>query len=168
MMMMRSLVVGLVFAAACARPVPAIPAGGEGAPAGAGDARVVGIVSVVGSAPMDVHVAVRPDAGQSVYVTGPLAAEVRNLAGARVDVRGKQGRGSIEAADYDVVSVDGRPVIAGTLERGSDGALMLRRRDGSLLRLQAAPATFAPGMKVWVQGTTPGMVQTFGVMRGTS
>jgi|GEM_PF-2214458 hypothetical protein len=168
MMTMRSMAVGLVFfAAACARPVPATPAGGEGGSAGGGrEARVEGIVAVVGSAPMDVHVTVRPDAGRSVYVTGPLAAEVRSLAGARVEVRGKEGRGSIEATDYDVVSVDGRPVIAGTVERGADGALMLRRRDGSTLRLRGAPASFAPGMKVWVQGTTPGTVQTFGVMRG--
>jgi hypothetical protein len=122
---------------------------------------------VVGSAPVNVRVQVRPDAGPPVYVTGPLAAEVRRLGGARVEVRGRRvAGGELEVADYEVVSVEGRPVEQGTVERAPDGGLQLRRKDGGTVRLQGGTQQLRPGQKVWVQGPETVTVQTYGIITG--
>jgi hypothetical protein len=154
-----SAVALLAMMGACAPqpgPAPASPA--------AADA-VVGTVRVVGSAPMNTQVVVRGDAGGEVRVDGPLAAEVRRLAGARVSVRGRVAEGRVQAEGYEVVSVDGRPVQMGVVERAPDGGTLLRRADGSVIRLRGpAAADFRPGQKVWVQGVEAVDVQTFGVV----
>ncbi|MBV9774997.1 MAG: hypothetical protein JO040_13670 [Gemmatimonadetes bacterium] len=156
----------LLASAACARPMTQDPAT---APAqGATQATVSsveGIVATVGSAPMNVHVQVTPTGGRPVTVTGPLAGEIRRLGGARVLVRGRPGASQIEATDYEVVSVEGRRVVMGVVERGADGGVQLRLADGSAVRLTGGTSTLQPGQKVWVQGPTTVTVQTFGVVR---
>jgi hypothetical protein len=115
---------------------------------------------------MNVRVFLRPEKGEGVYVTGPLSGEIRSLSGAQVEVRGRRGPDrTLEASDYDVLSVNGRPVTMGVVERATDGTLHLRTRDGGMVRLQAAPAAFRPGMKVWVQGPGAVTVQSYGIVR---
>ena len=157
---MRTLVLMALLMGACTRP-SAVPAGG-----GAQDERVVGVPASVGSAPMNVRTQLTAEGGESLYVTGPLSNEIRSLAGARGAVWGRRAQDrSLEATNYDVLSVNGRPVVMGVVERASDGSLHLRTSDGKSVRLQGAPAAFRPGMKVWVQGPGNITVQTYGVVR---
>ena len=158
---MRTLVLMALLMGACTRPSAVPPAGGS-----AQDERVVGVPASVGSAPMNVRTQLAAEGGESLYVTGPLSNEIRSLAGARVAVWGRRGKDrSLEATNYDVLSVNGRPAVMGVVERASDGSLHLRTADGKAVRLQGAPAAFRPGMKVWVQGPGNITVQTYGVVR---
>ncbi|HEY0154832.1 MAG TPA: hypothetical protein VGB92_22670 [Longimicrobium sp.] len=157
---MRTLVLMAVVLAGCTRPASVPPAGGD-----AQEERVIGVPASVGSAPMNVRTVIAAEGGGSVSVTGPLAAEIRALSGARVEVRGRRAADrTLVASDYDVLSVNGRPVLMGIVERATDGTLQLRTRTG-VVRLQGAPAAFRPGMKVWVQGPGSVTVQTYGVIR---
>jgi hypothetical protein len=157
---MRTLVLMAVVLAGCTRPASVPPADGA-----AQEERVIGVPASVGSAPMNVRTVVAAEGGGSVYVTGPLAAEIRSLSGARVEVRGRRAADrTLVASDYDVLSVNNRPVFMGLVERAPDGTLQLRTR-GGIVRLQGAPAAFRPGMKVWVQGPGSVTVQTYGVIR---
>jgi hypothetical protein len=157
---MRTLVLMVVVLAACTRPASVPPAD-----RGAQEERVIGVPASVGSAPMNVRTVVATEDRGSVYVTGPLAAEIRSLSGARVEVRGRRAADrTLVAIDYDVLSVNGRPVFMGVVERATDGTLHLRTRTG-IVGLQDAPAAFRPGMKVWVQGPGSVTVQTYGVIR---
>ena len=58
------------------------------APAAAAGERLVGTVRVVGSAPVNVKVVLRPSGGGDVELAGPLAEELRRLPGAEVAVSG--------------------------------------------------------------------------------
>ena len=157
---MRTLVLIAVVLAGCTRPASVPPADGA-----AQEERVIGVPASVGSAPMNVRTVIAAEGGGSVSVTGPLAAEIRALSGARVEVRGRRAADrTLVASDYDVLSVNGRPVLMGIVERATDGTLQLRTRTG-VVRLQGAPAAFRPGMKVWVQGPGSVTVQTYGVIR---
>ncbi|HEX8362880.1 MAG TPA: hypothetical protein VF613_22340 [Longimicrobium sp.] len=156
---MRTLVLLALALAACTRP-SSVP------PAGAQEERVVGVPASVGSAPMNVRVLLTPERGEGLYVTGPLAGEIRSLSGARIEVRGRRGANrTLEATGYDVLTVNGRPATMGMVERGPDGGLQLRMRDGKTMRLQSPPSEFRPGMKVWVQGPGSITVQTYGIVR---
>ena len=160
---MRTLVLMAVLLGACTRPSAVPPAGGGSAQ----EERVVGVPSSVGSAPMNVRTQLAAEGGGNLYVTGPLSNEIRSLAGARVAVWGRRGPDrALEATNYEILSVNGRPVVMGVVERASDGSLHLRTGDGRTVRLQGAPPAFRPGMKVWVQGPGNITVQTYGVVRG--
>ncbi|HEX5727079.1 MAG TPA: hypothetical protein VFX98_16500 [Longimicrobiaceae bacterium] len=154
-----ALALAALLAAACSRPAQVVP----DTAAQQEPHRVVGRVAVVGSAPVNLRVAVRTDAG-GVYVEGPLAAEVRRLSGAQVEVWGRRDGDVLRAEGYRVVSVDGAPVWQGTVERGPGGGLVLRLADGNTLALDHAPPEIRPGQKVWVQGPTHVGVQTFGIV----
>lgn len=160
-MSVRTFALGLVLLTGfgCASTAPGGDTGG--------DTRRTGTVAVVGSAPMNVRVLVRGDDGQSTYLSGALLREIQTLAGARVEVQGPLRGGVLEASGYQVVSVDGRPVVLGMVERSSRGGLQVRRSDGSVVELGNAPPQLKPGQKVWVQGvtTTQLQVQKFGVVR---
>ena len=151
------------LAAACTRPAPPPH---SPAPAGAPMAGgVTGTVAVVGSAPVSVQVVVREEGGGSVRVDGPLRDEVRRLDGARVRVYGERSGNALAATDYEVLSVDGRPVEMGVVEAAPGGGLQLRKRGGEVVRLAGATSQFRVGQKVWVQGPGTVQVQTFGVVR---
>lgn len=160
-----ALALAVLVGAACApTPPPADTAAmGGTAMMQSGDGEVTGEVAVVGSAPMNVQVVVQTGRA-SVRVEGPLRDEIRALSGARVSVQGRMGRDQITATRYRVISVDGRPVLFGTVERAGDG-LALRLDDGSVVALQGATTAFRPGQKVWVQGPTSVRVQVFGIAK---
>ena len=150
----------VLLLAALAGCAPAAARGGEDV--------LTGRVRLAGSAPMDVRVALEPADGPGVWVEGPLRGEIGRLSGAEVEVRGRLDAGTLTAAAYRVVRVDGRPVLVGTVEAAPGGGLRLRTEEGRTVRLGSPPAELRPGQKVWVQG--PGdpavqvQVQTFGVI----
>lgn len=152
--------IGLLMLALLAACTPAATRGG-------GDV-LTGRVGLAGSAPVDVRVRLQPAQGPSVWVDGPLRAEIGRLTGAQVEVRGRLDAGTFTAHAYRIVSVDGRPVVMGTVEAAAAGGLRLRTGDGRTVRLGSPPAEIRAGQKVWVQG--PGdpavqvQVQTFGVI----
>jgi len=135
-------------------------------------APMVGVVRVVGSAPVNVQVVLQPDSGRGVVLTGPLRRELERLAGAEVAVRGEiraepgtmEGR-AVEVASYVVRSVDGQPVVLGTVEGMTGEYVRLRTETGELVYLANAPKEFAPGQKVWVQGRRGVIVQSYGTIR---
>lgn len=155
---------GLVTA--CAAP----GASTQGAAAGGAD-RAEGIVRVVGSAPLDVHVIVQPDGAEAVRVTGPLRDEIRRLSGARVVVHGDLERSEapiasrqLEATDYQIVSINGQPVVLGTVQGRTGGWTVLRTRDGETVYLSGVPESVRTGQTIWVQGQHSLIVQSFGVL----
>jgi hypothetical protein len=149
------LALGVAALAACTPPAAA---------RGGGPERLAGRVAVVGSAPVNVRLALQTADGRSVYVTGPVAAELRALAGAEVEVEGRMEGGAFQASGYRIRSVDGRPVLEGTVEAAPGGGLQLRLRDGSAVGLGGGADRLRAGQKVWVQGPTQVQVQTYGVI----
>lgn len=133
---------------------------------GGGDV-LTGRVGLAGSAPMDVRVRLQPAEGPSVWVDGPLRAEIGRLSGAEVEVRGRLDAGTFTADRYRIVSVDGRPVVTGRVESDALG-LWLRTDDGRTVRLGSVPREIRAGQRVWVQGpgdpTEQVQVQTFGII----
>lgn len=158
---MRGPVLTALFAlaaAACAPP--------SNAPAPDGSVVRSGVVRVVGSAPMNVAVAVQEPNGRSTYITGPLTREIGSASGAVVRVTGRMQGNYLEAASYVVESVNGQPVRMGIVERTTTGGVQLRTNEGDVILLVGAADRFRAGQKVWVQGISePALrVQTYGVL----
>lgn len=168
-----SLLIGALLLAACGRPGVEPP---ETTPAAAGavidSGAVRGVVRVVGSAPVDVHVVVQADDGSAVRVVGPLRDEIRKLAGAVVRLQGHpEGSGvpvaarQIRATDYEIISINGEPVIQGVVEGKMGGWTVLRTRSGERVYLASAPESMRAGQTVWVQGPRSVVVQSYGVIK---
>ncbi|HEU0298179.1 MAG TPA: hypothetical protein VFR37_01970 [Longimicrobium sp.] len=134
--------------------------------------RLAGRVAVVGSAPMNVRLSLRTPDGRGVFLEGPAAAELRELAGVEVEVEGRMTEGGVfQARGYRIVSVDGRPALVGMVEAAPGGGLQLRLPEGGAVRLEGGADRLRPGQKVWVQGPEQArgsvrqvQVQTFGVI----
>jgi hypothetical protein len=137
-----------------------------------GNGSLEGTVRIVGSAPVNVQVVLQPDTGSGVRITGPLLAELERLSGVRVTVAGIVSRSpdpivdrQIAVADYDILSVDGRPVVTGEIVGIEGERARLRMTDGSEVLLSGSPLTFRVGQKVWVQGVETLAVQAYGIVR---
>jgi hypothetical protein len=140
-------------------PVPATDA----AQPMTGDTSLTGIVRVVGSLPVSTQVVIEAD-GRHTAVEGALADEIGRLSGAEVEVRGRLAGRAIEAADYEIRSVDGRPVTVGTVERIEEGMIHLRTKGGELVYVAGSTSPFRVGQKVWVQGPQYLRIQSFGII----
>jgi hypothetical protein len=138
-------------------PEPAAPA-----PAGAADT-VRGRVAVVGASPLT-QVVVTTSGGQTP-LSGPLAAEIGQAAGADVWVQGRRDGSSIVAARYAVRSVDGVPAVDGVLSLEGD-LLVLTTAGGRRVELREAPAALRAhsGGRVWISGPPPSRIVAFGVL----
>jgi hypothetical protein len=161
---MRVLYLAWVLASvSCTPPSSQRP---SSVPDSGGQTVLVGVPRVVGSAPMNTQLVLQQDGGRTTEISGPLAAELRQLDGARVQVTGRPTGRTLHASGYQVVSVDGRPVETGTVERAPDGGVQIRRADGRIVRLTGATSQLRIGQKVWVQGPTTAavQVQTYGVI----
>jgi hypothetical protein len=112
---------------------------------------------------MNVSVVIRDDRGD-VRVDGPLRDEIRSLAGAVVEARGRLRDRVLQTSGYEIRSVNGRPVEMGTVERSPSGGLQLRRGDGTVVVLSGGGANLRVGQKVWVQGPASVAVQSYGVI----
>lgn len=131
-------------------------------------ATVAGIVRVIGAAPRT-HVVVETTDGIRVTVVGPMSAELAQLGGAEVAVRGLATKAEppdtngVVAESYEIVSVAGTKPVVGRLHR--DGSTLLV--DGT--RLESVPPELgeAVGAKVWVVGR-PGrdglVVTAYGIL----
>ncbi len=162
-MRLQLFLLGFLLAACSPSPQPMqtpAPLAGDGE-----ETSVTGTVRVVGSAPVNVQTVLQEGDAPSVRVTGPLTGEIERLSGARVTVWGRIAGGAVEAERYEVVSVDGRPVVTGVVERAPGGGLQLRTDRGEVLRLDGADAHLRVGQKVWVQGPATVQLQSFGVIR---
>lgn len=131
-----------------------------------------GTVRVAGSAPMDVHVLVEPEGEDAVRIVGARRDEIRRLSGARVVVYGTAGDSDhpiatrqIDASDYEIVSVNGEPVLQGVVQGKTAGWTVLLTRDGRTIYLTSVPDTVRTGQTVWVQGQQGLIVQSFGVLK---
>ena len=141
-------------------------------PAGGADGRVTGTVRVVGSAPVNVRVVVQPAEGKSVQIVGPLQDELRQLSGAEVALRGRVEPApdpladrQIRVEEYDILAVNGEPVVTGTVQGRSGDLLILRTPGGDTVYLGGATSQLSQGQKVWVQGPRSVIVQSYGVLR---
>lgn len=166
-----ALLVALALAGCAAQP-PEPPDSAPASAAEGGSERLVGTVRVVGSAPMNVSVVLQPPGGGSVQLVGPLRDELRRLAGAEVAVDGPSEPSPDPLADrqlrvdrYEILSVDGEPVLSGTVEGRSGEWLLLRTTAGELVYLGGATSGLAEGQKVWVQGPRAVIVQSHGIVR---
>lgn len=131
---------------------------------------LAGRIELTGSEPT-VAVTLILGSGESVELRGPLELELRNLAGASVQVTGQRAAGSprpgFEASAYQVLSIDGqRPNVGVVVRRGE--FVWLEGTD--TLRLSPVPPLLASriGAKVWVVGRrVAGAMQvlSFGVIR---
>ncbi len=121
--------------------------------------------AVVGSSPFT-QVALRPAAGGSVTITGPLAKEIGRASGADVWVRGTRTERGFEATDYRVRTVDGVTALDGVLVVEGEGTY-LRLADGIRRPLRSAPAALRAeaGARVWVTGGVDQPVAAFGILR---
>jgi hypothetical protein len=137
------------------------PARGAAGSEAQGRERVQGVVRVVGSAPINVRVVIQDDA-VSATLGGPLLDELRRLAGAEVEAHGRSEGGVLVVEEYRIVAIDGRPVILGVVEGRVGEYVQLRTPDGGLVYVVGAPDRFRSGEKVWVQGPTAVIAQTYG------
>jgi hypothetical protein len=133
---------------------------------------VRGTVRIVGSAPMNVQVVLRPEEGGSIRIVGPLLPEIQRLSGIQLAVTGPIGPApdpmadrQIEATGYEIIAVDGQPVVMGEITSISGSSARLRTSRGEEVTLSGVPASFRVGQKVWVQGPENIVVQTFGTIR---
>lgn len=170
----RALLLLIAAALAACAPPAEVPPDSTPAPARETTAaeRLVGTVRVVGSAPINVQVVLQPENGRSVRLTGPLQAELRELSGAEVAVTGAVGPApdpmvdrQIEVGDYEVLAVNGEPVVMGVVERRTSSWTILRTPAGEMVYLASAPEEMQVGQKVWVQGPRARIVQSYGVVR---
>jgi hypothetical protein len=171
-MRMITILAAAAALSSCAPQATERPDTVPAAPAQAAGDRVVGTVRVVGSAPMNVEVVVQPASGAAVQVAGPLREEIERLSGAEVALTGRleaapgtmSGR-RLRVTGYDILSVNGEPVVTGVVEGTSGGWVQLRTAQGELLYLSGAPREFRAGQKVWVQGPRSMIVQSYGTIR---
>lgn len=149
-------------AGAPARPVPQAPAT-SAAPQSPVDT-LRGIVAVVGSQPMT-SVVVRPPAGRSVAIIGPLAMEIRRAAGAEVWVSGARGPAGLEAARYAIRSVDGQVAVDGTLATDGNGLVLVTPSGRRAIARPPAALRGMIGARVWLVGALDGPIASYGVLR---
>jgi hypothetical protein len=148
----------LLILAACAGNGEAAPQPVEGEMT-----ELRGTVAVTGSDPLP-RIVLRTD-DEGVRLHSDEQHVLERLSGVEVVVRGERRDDGFQVAEVEPLRVDGEPVIAGVVEQDEEGGLRLRRSDGSIVRLQHAPAGLRPGQTVWVQGPGEVRVQRFGVYR---
>lgn len=125
--------------------------------------RRTGQIAVVGSIPTE-SLVLRTDGGQ-IALEGERTDELRQLTGAQVTVTGSGTAERIHVSGYEVLTVDGSPVISGDVEEARDGSLLLRTPAGQLYQLHDAPSSVRPGQTVWLQGPASLRIQRYGVIR---
>ena len=102
-----------------------------------------------------------------VTVRGALRSELVRLSGAVVRVTGRREDGHLRAIEYEILEIAGRKPLVGTLERGREAALWLRKDTGERVRLRAAPDELRAhsGGRVWVILDAEGAVKGYGILR---
>src|SRR5690606_4899817 len=122
--------------------------------------------------PVNVQVMLDPGDARQIRLVGTLREELQRLAGMNVTVSGRAAPSTdpmadrqIEVATYEIGMVQGRSVVVGEVIQISDSGAQLRTSSGDILFLTGIPNEFRVGQKVWVQGPSTLVVQSFGVLR---
>jgi hypothetical protein len=115
---------------------------------------VTGVVVVSGTA-MEPMPTILPGGGTAILLEGPLAPELRTLAGAVVRVQGTiAGEGlrhAMHVEAYEITEIHGeRPVVGSVL---ADGRLAA---GADTLTLIGAGAALRPGFRIWILGERAG------------
>jgi hypothetical protein len=159
-----AVVAGLALTAACSQKNQM-----DEDPTAAPDS-VTGTVRQVGNTPFTRIIVEGEDA--SLRVTGDLEEEVSRLVGARVLVVGSRVEGegpepALQAAGYEILSVDGATPRVGTLDHEAGEGYRLLTEDGEALPLRGVPDGLGArlGAKVWIVLGDGGAVQRYGILR---
>lgn len=152
-------------------PMPPEPADPADRGRGAADDTARGVVAVVGAAPLT-EIVLRRAAGGALRLAGAHVPALRRLAGVELWVRGTPvaaPRPSIDVAQFAVRAVDGVPALDGVLA-DERGRVVLVTADGRRQALEHPPAELRDqvGARVWITGTTPGEVASYGIIRPPS
>lgn len=131
---------------------------------------VTGTVRQVGSTPFT-RIVVEGDTA-STRIAGDLEEEIGRLVGARVLVVGTEADDdepgpALEAAGYEILSVDGETPRVGTLRHEAGEGYRLVIGDGEALPLRGVPDGLGGrvGAKVWIVLGDDGAVQRYGILR---
>lgn len=131
---------------------------------------ITGTVRQVGNTPFTRIIVEGDDA--SLRITGELEEEVGRLVGARVRVVGSRVEGeepgpTLQAAGYEILSVDGATPRVGTLDHEAGEGYRLLAEDGETLPLRGVPDGLGArvGAKVWIVLGDGGAVQRYGILR---
>lgn len=131
---------------------------------------ITGTVRQVGNTPFTRIVVEGEDA--SLRITGDLEDEIGRLVGARALVVGSRVEGegpepSLQAAGYEILSVDGATPRVGTLDHEAGEGYRLLAEDGETLPLRGVPDGLGArvGAKVWIVLGDGGAVQRYGILR---
>lgn len=161
-----AVALGLVLAACGANRASEA---GSAADAAAADT-LEGTVRQVGSTPFT-RTVVEGDTA-SATVTGPLAAELVRVVGARVRVAGPPADDelpgpAIRVESYDLLSVDGDEPRVGVLRHEAGAGYRLATGGGEAVPLRAVPPGLGAAVdgKVWVVLGSEGGVLRYGVLR---
>lgn len=159
----------LLLLAAATTGCAGSPGPEDGSPSVTAPDTVTGSVRQVGSSPF---VRTVVEGSDTATVTGDLESEISRLSGARVQVigtlasSGERPGPELEAAAYEILSVDGRRPEVGVLRSDGDATYLVREGEDDL-RLRAVSSGLAgrTGAKVWVVTGEDGAVQRYGVLR---
>lgn len=131
---------------------------------------ITGTVRQVGNTPFTRIIVEGDDA--ALRITGELEEEVGRLVGARVLVVGSRVEGdepgpTLQAAGYEILSVDGATPRVGTLDHEAGEGYRLLAEDGEALPLRGVPDGLGArvGAKVWIVLGDGGAVQRYGILR---
>jgi hypothetical protein len=173
--MIRSVAALLAVLLGCAppgEPADTLTPGAAVPDGSAAGNELVGVVRVVGSAPMNTQIVLQPEEGGAVRLVGSLADELEQLAGATVAVEGPVGPSpdplvdrELTAVGYRIVEVNGRAAVVGEVVSTENGNARLRTAEGDEVYLTGVPESFRVGQKVWVQGPRSLTVQSYGLIR---
>jgi hypothetical protein len=115
---------------------------------------VTGVVVVSGTA-MEPMPTILPEGGTAILLEGPLAPELRTLAGATVhahgEISGEGLRRSMHVASYEIEEIHGVRPFAGVVL--ADGRLVA---GADTLTLIGAGDALRPGFRIWVTGERAG------------
>ncbi len=159
-----AVLAGLALTAACSQKNQM-----NGEPTAASDS-VTGTVRQVGNTPFT-RIIVEGDEA-SLRITGELEEEVGRLVGARVLVVGSRVEDegpepALQAAGYEILSVDGATPRVGTLDHEPGEGYRLLTESGEALPLRGVPNGLGArvGAKVWIVLGDGGAVQRYGILR---
>ena len=162
-----TLLAALFAVAGCGGNAP--PEGGPPDADAAAPDTLVGTVRQVGSTPFTRTVV---EGERALTVTGPPAAELARLVGARVRVVGAVVRGdapgpSLRVDRYEILSIDGDEPRVGVLRHEPGVGYRLETDEGETRPLRAVPPRLGGmlGARVWVVLDDAGGVLRYGLLR---
>ena len=163
---MRHIIAASLCAAAVLACAPAQSNSGSGSTSVVAADTVVGVVTEVGADPAT-WMSIRPaGGGQSLRISGPGAALMRNTNGTEVWVSGTRRVDEFSVDVFEVRKANGVPVDDGTVVV-EGGRAFLRYRLGSRREIPDAPPQLLTmnGARVWITRPVTNQTPTYGVIQ---